>query len=90
MPNAFVVNGVTPTFKPVAGYIDYDNYELSIFNRWGQTIWQTNDVNEGWDGSSGGTPLPEAVYIYVFSYLNGGGQRIEKRGTVTLIRGGNN
>jgi gliding motility-associated-like protein len=52
VPNAFTPNGdgVNDVFIPVMEGIDADKYELWIFDRWGNMIWYTDDINEGWDG----------------------------------------
>lgn len=52
VPNTFTPNGdgVNDYFLPVCTGIDPDRYELWIFDRWGNLIFYTNDLNEGWDG----------------------------------------
>ena len=49
-------------FKPK--YKDVEEYNLQIFNRWGQLIFESDDVNEGWDGKYKGTLAPQAVYVW--------------------------
>ena len=64
IPNAFTPNGDgnNEVFKPVL--INYQNYELRIYNRWGELMFQTTDVNEGWDGTYNGSPVQQGVYLY--------------------------
>jgi gliding motility-associated-like protein len=52
VPNAFTPddNGVNDVFIPVTQGINPDKYELWIFDRWGNMIWYTDDINEGWNG----------------------------------------
>nr|WP_321453392.1 PKD domain-containing protein [uncultured Carboxylicivirga sp.] len=71
-------------FKPK--YRDVDNYNMQIFNRWGQLIFETNDIDEGWNGLYKGKLAPQAVYVYKASgkYVNG--VEFRKNGTVLLIR----
>ncbi|MBL8000633.1 MAG: gliding motility-associated C-terminal domain-containing protein [Flavobacteriales bacterium] len=87
IPNAFIAGGVNDSFKPVLAYADAKGYELTIFNRWGQAFWTTNDPQEAWDGTYNGQPVPQGVYGYYCSFLNGAGKREERRGTVTFIWG---
>nr|WP_321405543.1 PKD domain-containing protein [uncultured Carboxylicivirga sp.] len=71
-------------FKPK--YRDVDNFQMQIFNRWGQLIFETNDIEIGWDGRYKDKLAPQAVYVYKASgrYLNG--VEFRKTGTVLLIR----
>ncbi len=86
-PNAFIAGGYNHSFKPVFAYMDVRNYELTIFNRWGQAFWTTTDPNKAWDGYYNDQPVPQGVYAYYCAYQNGAGQRLEQRGTVTFIWG---
>lgn len=88
VPNAMVVGGVNEIFKPVISFSDYDNYELKIFNRWGELIFVSNDINTGWEGRNDGVPLKEGVYVWVINITDGVGRFIEKRGFVTLLYNG--
>lgn len=85
IPNAFVVGGANPVFRPVLAFADVSDYELSIINRWGQVIWTTTDHTMGWDGQVSGIPAPIGLYAYYCAFHNGAGQHVEKRGTVTLL-----
>lgn len=87
IPNAFIQGGYNSTFQPVLSYADVDRYEFSIFNRWGQQIWTTTDRDEAWDGRVDGQTVPQGVYAYYCSFLNGAGKTVERRGTVTFIAG---
>lgn len=85
IPNAFIIGGNNPVFKPQLAYADVTQYELSIINRWGQVFWTTNDPEEAWDGTAGGRPVPMGVYAYYCNFKNGAGREYEKRGTVTML-----
>jgi len=87
IPNAFIAGGINSSFKPVIAYVDIRNYEFSIFNRWGQQFWTTDDPERSWDGTLNGAPVPQGVYAYYCAFQNGAGQRQVKRGTVTFIWG---
>ncbi|MDG5799193.1 PKD domain-containing protein [Marinilabiliaceae bacterium ANBcel2] len=71
-------------FKPA--FKDVDEFKLEIFNRWGQKIFETDDIENGWDGRYEGDLAPQAVYVYMVSgrYING--REFRKTGTVMLVR----
>lgn len=87
IPNAFIEGGYNNTFRPVLAYADVERYEFTIFNRWGQQIWTTADRFEAWDGQVDGKVVPQGVYAYYCSFLNGAGKTVERRGTVTFLPG---
>ncbi len=57
-----------------------------IFNRWGAKVFETSDIEEGWDGRLNGTPQPMGVYVYMIEAETSTGRRFVKQGNVTLIR----
>jgi gliding motility-associated-like protein len=66
-PNAFTPDGdeFNQTWKFYVSGIDEYAFELMIFNRWGEVIWETHDVNSGWDGTYNGIPVKEGAYTWV-------------------------
>jgi gliding motility-associated-like protein len=69
IPNTFTPDGdkYNQTFKPVfTSGIDYQNYSMLIYNRWGEVIFETHNLDIGWDGSYGtkGLDVPIGVYTY--------------------------
>lgn len=90
-PNAFSPNddGYNDVFQ--AQGIDFVQYSLRIFNRWGEQVFESSDPTIGWDGTNRkGQLVPEGVYVWM---LNAIGQdfyvptyEIRQAGTVTLIR----
>ena len=60
--------------------------ELHVFNRWGQEVFMTTDINEGWDGIFKGKPQPLEVYVYYLIATTLSGETIKKEGDVSLIR----
>ncbi|HEX2616866.1 MAG TPA: gliding motility-associated C-terminal domain-containing protein, partial [Flavobacteriales bacterium] len=87
IPNAFIIGGYNSEFRPSLAYTDVNNYELTIFNRWGQAIWTTTDPYEAWDGQVDGSYVPQGVYAYYCTFRNGADKRFERRGTVTCLWG---
>lgn len=89
-PNAFSPNGdgINDIFKPVGQ--DIVSYSISVYNRWGQRIFETADYTEGWDGELKGIPVPADVYFWQASYSgydkSGHLRKKYDSGTVTLLR----
>lgn len=69
-------------------YVDgsLQDYKLMVFTRWGEKIFQTTDVNEGWDGTFKGVPCAMGVYAWrvVGSFYDG--TVFDMKGSVTLLR----
>ena len=91
LPNAFTPNGdgLNDTFGPIPRYDYVKKYHLSIYNRWGQRIYETTDINKGWDGTYKGSPSQAGAYVYRIVYEEFGQQPIESKvveGTVMLVR----
>lgn len=66
MPSGFTPNGdnLNDTFKPIGEGIDTKNYLFMVFNRWGEKLFETDDLNEGWDGTYNGNPVQTDTYIW--------------------------
>jgi gliding motility-associated-like protein len=68
-PNAFTPNnhdGLNDTFMPQGVGIDPDNFEMDIFDRWGNNIYKTNDIYKGWDGKANGGSNIAQIDTYVW------------------------
>ena len=85
VPNAFIINGVNNLFKPVIGYADFENYRMIIYNRWGDQIFETRNIEEGWDGTVNGSLVQEGQYMYYISVEDGFGGFNERRGAVLML-----
>lgn len=85
-PNAFTPDGdaINDTFKVVGQFLN--NYELVIYNSWGEMVFQTNDPDEGWDGTYLNREAPQGAYVYSASMKDGDGFTIRKQGSVLLLR----
>ncbi len=90
MPNAFTPNGdgLNDTFRAVPKYDYISEYQLTIYNRWGQQIFECNDIDCGWDGTYQGNAAPNGVYIYriVYEEISQPGHAKFLDGTVVLVR----
>jgi len=90
VPNVFTPNGDQHNDYFFAIGENIEQFHLMVFNRWGQLLFETNDINEKWDGKTNGTKCPQGTYFWVIDYrynsLNGDYADYELKGTVTLIR----
>ena len=61
---------------------------MIIFNRWGQQIFISNSIDNGWDGKSmqNGNQVPAGIYMYTIDLVNIYGQDYKYQGQVKLIR----
>jgi gliding motility-associated-like protein len=86
-PSAFTPNGDTrnETFGPLGGLTTIKNYELQIFNRWGQLIFKSTNPSMKWNGKTGDYFIPGA-YIYFARYTTSLHQKGFQKGTVVLVR----
>ncbi|KPM48537.1 hypothetical protein AFM12_07915 [Jiulongibacter sediminis] len=65
-PTAFTPGGMNPTFSFY--YKHTDNPNLKIYNRWGEIVFETNNLDTTWNGTLKGSPVPTGVYAYVLTY----------------------
>ncbi len=88
IPNAFnpTGNGQDISVLKIIKRGDVTLQYYRIFNRWGQKIFETEDIHEGWDGSYKGEPQPIGTYVYDISVLDSQGRIIRLNGTTTLIK----
>jgi len=70
----------------VRGWGIQELLEFKIFNRWGESIFYTSDINQGWDGTYRGSVQNIDSYVYYVKVKMYSGQEIEKRGTITLLK----
>lgn len=59
---------------------------FAIYNRWGQEVFRTSNINNGWDGSFHGAPQPVGTYFYHIRYTDNKGSDQLRSGDVTLLR----
>jgi gliding motility-associated-like protein len=90
VPNAFRPGGTNSVFKAYASStLAINNFSLYIFNRWGQQIFVSSDISQGWDGTIDGKEAPGDVYVWLVTYDIERVGRIEKvsyKGNVILLR----
>ncbi len=96
IPNAFTPTGTgdnpnyDPTstsntvFYPFSKYVV--EYEMNIFNRWGELIFESTEFQKGWNGTYRDKPCPQDVYVYKIVMMHADGNKVTKVGDVTLFR----
>ncbi|MCB0494217.1 MAG: gliding motility-associated C-terminal domain-containing protein, partial [Cyclobacteriaceae bacterium] len=97
IPNAFTPNPGGPSggvasggsfndvFLPIVKGVE--EFNMQIFDRWGNLIFESNSSNTGWDGyDKNGNILPAGVYIYKLTLRLSDGQRTTQIGDITMIR----
>ena len=85
LPNVFTPNGDNKNDLWIPVLRDIDEMDISIFSRWGETVFQYSGASEtfaGWDGSD----VPEGTYYAVVKARSDQGRTIEEKTTLTLLR----
>ena len=89
-PNAFSPNNDSSNDLFIGnGYYDgLKEYNLTIWNRWGQLVFETDDPRSGWNGReyNSGADAPQGVYVYKASYQDPRGKTVKTDGHITLLR----
>ncbi|MFT6500048.1 MAG: gliding motility-associated-like protein [Crocinitomicaceae bacterium] len=88
-PNTFTPDGdeFNQNWKPQISGIDIYDYDMFIFNRWGELIWESHDPSVGWDGTYEGKPVQNGTYAWrarVTNLYDDGKE--EFSGSINLIR----
>ncbi len=87
VPNAFSPNGdgKNDIFRPILiGMKSLDRF--MVYNRWGQLLFSTTNIGQGWDGKFGGKGQESATYVWIAEGTDYKNRTVKKKGTVILIR----
>jgi gliding motility-associated-like protein len=86
IPNSFTPNndGLNDTFQAKGLFID--QYSMEIYNQWGELVFHTAELEQGWDGVYKGTLSPEDTYVYRIQATDTKGRVSVKNGTLHLLR----
>lgn len=87
VPTAFTPNGdgLNDEFL-VHAPMEISNFEMLIFDKMSRSLFQTKEINYGWDGTSQGKPLPPGTYFYVITYRDALNEKHVMKGQLVLIR----
>jgi gliding motility-associated-like protein len=85
-PTAFTPNGdnLNDIFNVFGQYIV--TFEMNIFNRWGELMYSTTELDQGWDGYFKGNPMPEGTYTFVADITDSAGRTFKRSGSVVLLK----
>lgn len=86
IPNVFTPNGDGLNDEMFIKGEGITSFELRIFDRWGSVVVDLQ--NKNWNGlDKNGNPCSDGVYFYIFDYITDNGEKLTKKGNVTLMRG---
>lgn len=89
VPNAFTPNGddVNEEFKGIGVFAGMREFEMQVFDRWGNLIFSSRDPDEGWNGMVAGTgkKAPPGLYVYLVRYVDPRARPEQYQGEVLLI-----
>lgn len=86
VPNAFTPGGGPNGLFRIVKRGQATLHSFRVYNRWGNVVFETSDIDEGWDGMSKGAPQPMGVYVYIIEAVSTTGKRFVLEGDVTLVR----
>ncbi|MDZ4810503.1 MAG: gliding motility-associated C-terminal domain-containing protein, partial [Bacteroidota bacterium] len=91
-PDIYVPTGFTPNgdgkndrFTPFPVGMKSYNY-FRIYNRWGQIVFSSTNLHDGWDGKLGGRDQQSGIYVWMIEGVTNDNRVITRKGTVSLIR----
>jgi len=85
-PTAFTPDkdGINDIFVPKGKF--FTEFEMTVFNRWGEIVFHSSDINNGWDGFYKGDVAKQDSYAYLIKAKDNRGREKVYKGTVTLLR----
>ncbi len=87
VPNVFSPNGDNENdLLCIYGKQCVKTIHFSIFDRWGEKVFETENPNDCWDGTYKGKTLDSAVFVYFLEGMGFDGKQISKKGNITLLR----
>jgi gliding motility-associated-like protein len=90
MPNAFTPNndGLNEGFMGKGFLFGATNFKMTVWNRWGELVFETSNPDESWNGrvNNTGSLSPAGVYVYLVSFTGPRGEPFEFKGFATLVQ----
>jgi len=87
VPTAFSPNGDNLNDKFAPKLVNYEDYSMIIFDRWGEVVFTSDDIHLGWDGKINGEIAPLGVYYYSIRFITTeNGEYKTVNGPVRIIR----
>ncbi|WP_138479630.1 T9SS type B sorting domain-containing protein [Dyadobacter bucti] len=86
IPDAFTPNGdaFNERFEVKAHFVS--DFQMSVYNRWGEVVFHSEDINNGWDGNINDGKAPGGYYLYKIKMKDSYGQTVSRNGSFLLIR----
>lgn len=87
VPSAFSPNGDQENDVLYVRSNCLKNFTFRVFDRWGEKVFETENLEKGWDGSFRGAPMNAGVFMYTLEgYQTTGGKEIRQKGNITLVK----
>lgn len=86
LPNVFSPNGDENNDVLLVRGQGITSMNLKIYDRWGEKVFETSDMNDGWDGTFRGKKLDNGVYVYTLTAIFNTGDEYSDKGNITLLR----
>ncbi len=90
VPNAFSPNNddINDTFRGAGIFDGMEAFHMTIWNRWGELVFETNDPSEGWNGKklNTGDMSPLGVYVYAIQFIGPRNKPVFLKGFATLVK----
>ena len=85
-PNVFTPNNDGTNERFLVSHLGIKNFHIFIYNRWGQLVYESTDMDEGWDGKTNGIDCTADAYFYMVNYANKKGIERSKQGSITILK----
>lgn len=86
VPDAFTPNGDGFNDVLEAKSTQLQSFNFSILNRWGEVVFHSDSIENGWDGTINGANAPVGYYVYKMTFVDDINQTVKKSGTFMLLR----
>jgi len=86
IPNAFTPNGDGVNDEFYIPDANLSNFQFTVFDRWGNRVYQTFSPGFRWNGDRSGQPVPEGTYVYVLSARTVRGDTVKRSGQLSVVR----
>lgn len=86
VPDAFTPNGDGYNDILEAKSTQLQSFNFSVLNRWGEVVFHSDNIDNGWDGTINGANAPVGYYVYKMTFVDDINQTVEKSGTFMLLR----
>ncbi|MEY5044726.1 MAG: hypothetical protein RJA19_1953, partial [Bacteroidota bacterium] len=88
VPNAILTSSEheeNRIFRPVISFADLSSFVMEVYGRWGDVIYSTTDIEQGWDGRWNGEWVKEGAYGFSLVVQDGAGRAYTETGLVYVL-----